>query len=136
MRRTKNGYTRKQYAYAQNNLGGKGKTKKEIALMSGYKTSVAESVRDKIENTEGYANAMSALASETGNAALQIYHAFKHKDLSKESIPTLMSALSTIASAWETFTPKQKQSEDAPSNKLRGILLQHVENQTINNKGK
>lgn len=130
MKRTKNGYTRKQYAYAQNNLSGKGKSKKEIALMSGYSLNAANSVKVKIENTEGYSNAMAALAGETGNFALQVYHALKQKDLSKESVSTLLGAVSTLASAWEKFTPKAK--EDEGHNRLKGVILQHVTTQNIN----
>ena len=131
MKRTKNGYTRKQYAYAQNNLSGNGVSKKDIALRSGYSMNAANSVKTKIEDTEGYANAMSALASETGNLALKVYHTLKHKDLSKESVSTLLGAITTLSHAWEKFTPKVKE-EDNSNNRLKGILLQHVEHQTIN----
>lgn len=130
MRRTKNGYTRKQYAYAQNNLGGKGKTKKEIALMSGYAPSVAHSVVGQIESTEGYANAMHALAGETGNFALKVYHSLNKKDLDKEDFKTLLNSITTLAEAFERFTPKrQEQPAESP---LRAILAQKVNKQTIN----
>lgn len=125
MKRTRNGYTRKQYAYAQNVLHGVGTTKKEAALVSGYSPAVAHSVVQKIESTEGFSNAMSALASETGNVALQVLHTLKHRDLSKEPTQTLLNAVNTLANAWERFTPKeQKNLPDKGSNRLRAILLE------------
>ena len=131
MKRAKNGYTRKQYAYAQNNLSGNGESKREIALRSGYTLNSANSVMSKIEQTQGYSNAMSALASDTGNVALKVYHSLKNRDLDKESVPVLLKAIDTLANAWEKFTPKQSDDSGQP-NRLRGIILQHVEQQTIN----
>ena len=121
--------TIRQAAYAKHKLGGAAKSKKQLALMSGYSPSVAESVADHIENTVGYHNAVADLAGETGNMVMRIYHTLEKKDLSKESVPVLLEAVRTMASAWETFTPKQSSPTDNP---LRGILLQHVERQTIN----
>jgi len=132
MRRPRQGYTQKQFAYAQRTFGGEGVSKRQIALDIGYSESVANHPGVKIEASEGYSNAMSALASETGNFALQIFHALKHKDLSKESVPVLMNSLQTIAKAWETFTPKQQVNKGETDNPLRTILLQRVDNQTIN----
>lgn len=123
MRRPKNGYTTKQLAYATRRLGGMDKTKQETAIQAGYSPNVATSVMNKIEKTEGYANAMAKLASDNGNLALKIYHEMSHRDLSKESTPVLLSAIKTLAEAWQVYTPKAK--EDNPKeNPLRAIILQ------------
>ncbi|MES2408759.1 MAG: hypothetical protein V4509_00480 [Patescibacteria group bacterium] len=131
MRRSKLGYTERQGAYAMNKLGGSDKSKTKIALRSGYAPSVAIHATEKIEDTEGYANAMSALASQNGNLALKVYYDLLHRDLSKESVKTLLDALTTLASAWQVYTPKVKDENDNV-NKLRSIVLNRIENQTIN----
>ncbi len=141
MKRTRNGYTAKQLAYATRRLGGQHQTKKETALASGYAESVANSVMVRIENTEGYANAMAKLASDNGNLALKIYSELKNRDLSKENVPTLLSAIKTLADAWQVYTPKQKDSNT--DNPLRAIILSQptiknakiVENKTGDNSG-
>lgn len=136
MKRRKNGSTLKQYAYAKKLLGAEKQTKKEIALSVGYSPSIAENTKSMIEQTEGFDNAMNALASETGNLVMQIYHTLKNKDLSKESVPVLLDAVTTMANAWERFTPKQTAEKGKGANKLRGIVLQRIEHQTINNNTK
>lgn len=131
MRRTKTGFTPKQYAYAKNTLGGNGRSKKEIALVSGYSKSVAISVSEHIEKTEGFDNAMSALASESGNIMLAIFHRIKHhKNLDDADLPSLLKIVEVMGQAWERFIPKQKDNDTA--NKLRSIVLNRIENQTVN----
>lgn len=131
MKRTKNGSTLRQKAYARGILSpGKRKTKKAIALDAGYSTSVSESVKDRIENTEGYANAMRDLAQETGNVVLYAYASIQNRDLSKEDLGTVLHAVEVLARAWDIFTPKVKEGEQP--NRLRLALKQHVKNQTIN----
>lgn len=133
MKRSKTGYTMKQHAYARNLLSGKKESKTEVALSVGYAPATARNAGFEIEKTEGFSNAMSALAGESGNLYLQIVHTLKHKDLSKESTDTLLNAITTMANAWSIFTPKQKNNDsDSDSvSKLRNVLLQHVEHQTI-----
>ena len=128
MKRPKNGYTRKQYAYAQHSLSGKGKTKKEAALLSGFSPSVALKATEKIERTEGYANAMAALASETGNVALKVLHTLKHKNLENEDTRVLLEAVTVLASAWDRFTPKPSKDEETrkDGNMLRAIFVETV----------
>lgn len=131
MRRTRNGFTRKQYAYAKRVLGGEGQSKKEIALASGYAPSVAYSVMNKIEKTEGFDNAMSALASESGNIMLKVFHEIKHKDISGYELERLLNAVTIMSQAWQVFTPKQGKDTDNGASKLRSIVLNRIENQTI-----
>lgn len=136
MRRTKTGFTRRQYAYAKRTLGGDKDSKKDLALAVGYSPSVAHSVAQKIENTEGFDNAMALLASESGNLMMKIYHTLNKKDLSKESVPVLLNAVTTMANAWQAFTPKEERTKESGANKLRSIVLNRIENQTINVKAK
>lgn len=131
MKRRKNGYTLRQYAYAQGTLAPKKtRTKKALALSVGFAPSVADNTKAQIENTEGFSNAMSALASENGNVALKVYHELKHRDLSKVDFDKLLNAITTLASAWSVYAPKQDKGDS--TNKLRDIILQRVENQTVN----
>ncbi len=122
MRRPKNGYTARQLAYATNKLGAKSPSRRQSALAVGYAPSVADKAVEKIENTEGFHNAMAKLASDNGNLALKIYSELKMRDLSKESVPTLLNAVATLAKAWEVYTPKQK-TLDNDKNPLRAIIL-------------
>lgn len=131
MRRTRNGFTNKQYAYAKKRLGGDNDTKRGTALAVGYAPSVANVATHHIEQTEGFDNAMAMLASESGNLMMQIYHQLKNKDLEKESVSTLLNAVTVVSQAWERFTPKQKDTENT-GNKLRSIVLNRIEHQTIN----
>ena len=125
MKRTKNGYTTKQFAYAQNRLGAKGDTKKEIALASGYSLPVANSVVGKIESTEGYANALGALAMENGNVALKVYAELKNRDLSKIDFEKLLSSITILANAWSVYVPKNEKTSEG-GNKLREIVMARV----------
>ncbi len=127
MKRPKNGHTPRQYAYAMRSLAPQGSTtKKDMALAVGYSEGVATAVSSHIEKTEGYENAMASLASKTGNVALKILHEIQHRDISKENFATLMEAVTTIAGAWERFTPKQSKSEDKKPSDLRAIILREV----------
>lgn len=131
MKRGRNGYTMRQGAYANNLLGAKGRTKKDIALSVGYSPTVASKTLEKIESTEGFSNAMAKLASENGNLALQIYHTLKHKDLGKESVPVLLDAITTLANAWQVYAPRMKDDESKKGNSLRTIVLQNFGNAPI-----
>lgn len=125
MKRTKNGYTTKQWAYAQNRYGAKGDSKKEIALVSGYSPSVANSVVGKIESTEGYANALGALAMENGNVALKVYAEIKNRDLSKIDFDKLLNSITVLANAWSVYVPKNEKTSES-GNKLREIVMARV----------
>jgi len=122
----------KQMAYAKNILGGQGTSKKQIALNSGYSSNVANSVSSHIENKPGFNNAMAALAVDSNNLALAAMHEFKARGFQDFSNKDLIGALNAIGSAWSKFNAMPKDKENNPSgNKLRSVILQQVENQTI-----
>ena len=122
--------TIKQMAYAKRLLGGQGESKKEIALNSGYSPYVANSVSSHIENKPGFHNAMSALAVESNNLAMEAMHEFKARGFKDFSNKELVGALNAIGNAWSKFNAAQAPKEKSPStNKLRTVVLQQIENQ-------
>lgn len=134
MKRPAKGSTVKQFAYARRKFGGEGKTKKEIALMSGFSKSVAENAKNKIESTEGYQNAMIELAAESNNLVLAILAEYKARGISDFSNKDLNGALNAISHAWEKFDKARRpnQMQTPQGNPLRAMVMQRVENQTIN----
>jgi len=121
-----------QMAYAKRILGAKGQTKKDIALDVGYSTNVAKSAASHIEKTAGFNNAMAKLAVDSNNLALAAMHEFKSRGFKEFSDKNLIGALNAIGSAWNKFNalPKEKETSQV-GNKLRTIVLQQVENQTV-----
>jgi hypothetical protein len=128
-----NGATLKQMAYAKRIFGGQGKCKKQIALDCGYAPSSANSVVEHIESKPGFHNAMIVLARDSNNLALAAMEEFKARGFSDFSNKDLIGALNAIGSAWSRFnaTPKEKES-DPSRNRLRTVILQQIENQTVN----
>lgn len=127
MKRPKGGYTLKQHAYAMRSLAPEGSTtKKDMALAVGYSPGVATAVSSHIEKTEGYSNAIAALASDAGNVALKIMHKLKHADIDKMSFESAVDQLMKVAAVFEKFTPQQRQAESTKPNGLRAIILEHV----------
>lgn len=118
-------------AYAKQLLGAQGISKKQIALNCGYSPYVANSISSHIENKPGFNYAMTQLAVDSNNLALAAMHEFKARGFSDFSNKDLIGALNAIGSAWSKFNtiPKEKPLE---SNKLRTVILQQVENQTLN----
>lgn len=124
--------TIKQMAYAKRLLGAKGTSKKDIALDVGYSPAVANSISSHIENKPGFNNAMAALAVDSNNLALAALHEFKARGFKDFTNKELVGALNAIGSAWSRFNPEAKEKEKSPNaNKLRTVILQQVENQTI-----
>jgi len=122
----------KQMAYAKRILGGQGETKKQIALNSGYSPNVANSVSSHIENKPGFHNAMTALAVDSNNLALAAMHEFKARGFSDFSNKDLIGALNAIGNAWSKFNAQPKDKDpSAAGNKLRTVVLQQIENQTV-----
>ena len=118
-------------AYAKNILGGKGTSKKQIALNSGYSPNVANSVSSHIENKNGFRHAMSALALESNNLALSVMYEFKARNLSEFTNKELIAGLNAIGNAWSKFNDQPKNKDTAPGgNNLRKIVLNQIENQT------
>lgn len=132
MPRGKKRPTLKQEAYAMRRLAPKkATTKKAIALAVGYSPSVAKNVLEKIESTEGYANAMTSLARESGNVVLQILNALKHKDMSKEDTKTLVDAASTMANVWKSINIPLQPKDEPTKNSLKVVFQNHAKEQTV-----
>ena len=126
------GSSLKQLAYAKRLLGAQGTTKKDIALDVGYSPTTANSIKSHIEDKPGFNNAMAALALESNNLALAAMHEFKARGFEDFSNKDLIGALNAIGSAWARFNVVKPSKSDNPNaNKLRTVILQQVENQTI-----
>jgi hypothetical protein len=125
--------TMKQMAYAKQILGGQGTSKKQVALNSGYSPYVANSVSSHIENKPGFNHAMSKLALDSNNLALSAMHEFKARGFKDFTNKELVGALNAIGNAWAKFNqaPKDPNNLNPAGNKLRTVVLQQVENQTI-----
>lgn len=138
MRRPRNGATLKQVAYAQRVFGAKGKTKKDIALDVGYSVNTSNSVMSHIEKTEGFNLAMAKLAMDSNNLALAALAEFKARGFENFTNNELIGSLNAIGNAWSRFTAFSRGGDDDGSgnkktSKLRTIVLQQIENQTVNN---
>lgn len=123
----------KQAAYAKRILGAQGKNKKQIALDVGYSPYVANSVSSHIENKPGFHAAMAKLAYKSGNIASAVMEELEGRGFKNFTNSELTNALNAIGGAWARFnaplidTPR----DGAPGNKLRTVILQQIENQTI-----
>lgn len=134
MKRPKGGSTIKQVAYARKLFNGDGKSKKDIARSVGYSPAIANNALAKIENTEGFHNAMEKLAVESNNIMLAVFEEYKARGLTKFSNKDLNGALNAIASAWERIARVRNPDKnlDPEQNPLRKVFMQKVQNQTIN----
>jgi len=120
-------------AYARQLFGAQGRNKKQIALDVGYSPTTANSVSSHIENKPGFNNAMAALAIDSNNLALAAMHEFKARGFEDFSNKELTGALNAIGSAWSKFNvvPKEDPGNRNNTNKLRTVILQKIEQQTI-----
>ena len=124
----------KQLAYARKLFGAEGVNRKQIALDVGYSSNVSNSIKTHIENKKGFHNAMSALAIDSNNIALSVMHEMKSRGFKDFSNKELTGALNAIGNAWSKFNtvPEQvKDSNRSDTNKLRTVILQQIENQTV-----
>jgi hypothetical protein len=128
MKRPAKGSTVKQYAYATRRLNGQGGSKKEIALLSGYTKSMAENAKYKIEETEGYQNAVIVLATESNNLLLAVMHEFKARGISEFTNSELIKALNAISGAWDRIERNKAPDKlkTPEGNPLRGVFLRRV----------
>lgn len=130
----KTGSTLKQTMYAKRVWSADGQTRTAIARDVGYSPAVANSPKQKIEDHRGFNNAMSALALESNNLALSAMHEFKARGFEGFSNKDLVGALNAIGNAWAKFNVERTNPDRVNSqkgNRLRTIILQQVENQTI-----
>lgn len=127
------GSTPMQRAYAMRVWGAKGSDKTAIARAVGYSSWVSRSATSKIEGTKGFQNAMLKLANDSNNLALSVLAEFKARGLKDFSNKDLVGALNAIGSAWSKFNgeEKRKTAETESGNRLRTIVLNRIENQTI-----
>jgi len=136
MPRTRKGEsTPRQFAYARRLFGGKGKDRKQIALDVGYTPTMANHVKEKIESTVGFNSAMMKLAADSNNVALAALHEFKIRGFDTFSNKDLVGALNAIGNAWSRFNPEARKRGDEDNqskNRLRTVVMQHIENQTLN----
>ncbi len=95
--------------------------------------SVAENIKAKVEDTEGYSNAIVALAAESNNLLLGVLHEFKARGLTEFSNADLVKALNAISGAWERIEQKRapSQMKTEAGNPLRGVFQRRVETQTV-----
>lgn len=133
MKRTRNGSSPRQYAYAMKRLTGAGRSKKDIALSVGFAPSVAKNAKNKIEQTEGYHNAVLALAQESNNLVLSVMAEYKARGLKNFSNKDLNGAMNAIGQAWEKFNKQRAPNGSGqPENPIKRAIFQKIENQTIN----
>jgi hypothetical protein len=134
MKRPANGSTPRQYAYANKLLNGDGLSKKDIARSVGFSPSLARNPKQKIESTEGFHNAIIELATKSNNILVAALHEYEARGFKKFTPGELATAVSTIMSVWEKFDKKLNppEKEGGGTNKLRSIVLQRIENQTMN----
>lgn len=132
MKRPRKGSTVKQYAYATRRLNGEGRSKKEIALRSGYTLSMAENAKAKIEETEGYQNAVIQLATDSNNLLMAVMAEFKARGLKDFSNADLTKALNAISGAWDRIekvrAPNKLKTPDG--NPLRAIFTEKTVTKT------
>jgi hypothetical protein len=124
--------TMRQEAYARRVFAAQGKSRKEIALDVGYSPSVASNAVSKIESKPGFQTAISKIAHESNEMALKVLSEMKSRPLEEFSNKDLNSTFSVITNAVEKFNPKIEQPM-VGSGRLRQVILNRIENQTINN---
>ena len=100
----------------------------------GYSPNVANSLSSHVENTVGFHNAMAKLAADSNNLALAAMEEFKARGFKGFTDKNLIGALNAIGSAWSRFNAVTKDKGDGAksTNKLRTVILQQIENQTVN----
>ena len=112
--------------------GGQGESKKEMAILSGFSPSVAENVKAKVEDTEGYKNAVIVLATKSNNLLLAVMAEFEARGMTDFSNSDLTKALNAISGAWDRIekvrAPNQMKTPEG--NRLRGVFTRRVETQT------
>lgn len=130
----KGGFSLKQMAYARRVFNGDGESKAQVARDLGYSPNVARSISSHIEHTDGFHNAMTKLAYESNNMALAAIEQFKIRGFDGFTNAEMIKALTAISTAWAKFNtdkPDKASGNKTNTNKLRTVILQQVENQTM-----
>ena len=128
MKRLKNGSTGKQYAYALRRWSGEDKSRRQLAKEVGYSQAVADNVVTKVEKTDGFKNALGEIARMNNAVMLKVYAELAGRDISKEDFKKLIDSIDVLSKSFERFLPKEEAEKALP---YKALLLQHVENQTI-----
>lgn len=133
MKRTKGGSTIKQVAYAARMMNGEAGSKKEAALLSGFAMSVAENAKYKIEETEGYKNAMLAMFTRSNNLLNAIMIEFQLRGLTDFTNADLIKALNAITNAWDKIDQKRapNKMKTPEGNPLRAIFTERTRTAVI-----
>jgi len=135
MPKTKKGQsTLQQTAYARRIFGGQGKCKKYIAQECGYSSNVSNSIKSHVEKSAGFHNAMAKLAVDSNNLAMAAMEEFQSRGFKEFTNKDLVGALNAIGNAWSRFNAPLKEAGEGTNstNKLRTVIMQQVENQTVN----
>lgn len=132
MKRSRGGSTIKQFAYATRMMNGQAGSKKEAALLSGFSLSVAKNARNKIENTEGFRNAIQVLAFRSNNLLVALMNEFQSRGFTNFTNKDLVSAMNAITSAWSKIDEKRapNKMQTPEGNPLRGVFMRRVETTT------
>lgn len=127
-----NGSSIRQANYAKRLWSGDGMDRAQIAREVGYSEAVARSPRQKIETKLGFHNEMVRLAKDSNELALSAIEEFKARGLKGFSNKDLVSALNAISNAWAKFNRVEKENKKPEKfNRLRTVVMQQVENQTV-----
>lgn len=133
MKRPRQGSTIKQYAYATRMMNGEATSKKEAALLSGFSMSVAENAKAKIENTEGFKNAMMILAARSNNLLVAVMNEFEARGMKGFSNPDLIKAMNAVTTAWDKIESRRapNKMKTPEGNPLRAVFTKRVETQKV-----
>jgi len=136
MRRGRAHPTPRQTAYAMRVWSGSGESKMQIARDVGYAASTANALASHVDNTKGVNMVIAKLAAESGGMAMEVLAEYRNRGLRDFTNKDLNGALNAIGSAWARFSqpltrPEPQSGNKSGENKLRTIILQQVENQTI-----
>lgn len=85
---------------------------------------MADNAKAKIEDTEGYQNAVIVLAAESNNLLLGVMAEFKARGLKGFSNSELTKALNAISGAWDRIEKKREPNKmkTIEGNRLRSIF--------------
>lgn len=95
--------------------------------------SVAENVKAKVEDTEGYQNALVELGAKSNNLLLSIMAEFQARGLTEFSNKDLVSAMNAFTSAWEKIDNKRapNKMKTPEGNPLRAVFTERVRTATL-----
>jgi hypothetical protein len=128
------GYTPKQLAYARRVLDGGAHTRKDMALMSGYSQASAGNA-GYLEKKMGFHNAMQKLALQSNMVVTALLEEFSNRNLRDFTDKDLIAATNVLTNSWAKFNKVNIETEmpkQQGPNRLRPVIMQHIENQTVN----